>query len=81
MRTSILDRHGPDFFFYFYGVDHHNGIPRAAVEETAVRSFADTLFASDAEDGIDLDAAEWRMVFVGHPEHAVFHRAVFDAGR
>src|SRR5205807_9985811 len=50
------------------------------VEETAIGTFADALLASDAEDGIDRDSAKRRRVFVGNPEHAIFHRTVFHAG-
>ena len=28
-----------------------------------------------------MDSAEWRMIFVRNPEHAVFHWAIFHAGR
>src|SRR5580704_9375659 len=76
----FLDRHWADFFFHFHGVDHGDGVPGAAVEEAAVGAFAQALLAADAEDGIDGDAAERRMVVVGHPEHAVFYRAIFHTG-
>src|SRR5215471_1512376 len=76
-----LNRHYADFFLHFRGVDHSNGIPGAAIEEAAVWAFADALLASDAKDGVDLNAAKGWMVLIGHPEHAVFDRAVLDAGR
>ena len=72
--------HHADFFFHLSGVHHGDGIPGAAVEEGAVRTLAGALIAADAQDGIHLDAAEGRVVLIRHPEHAVFHRAVFDAG-
>src|ERR1700727_985440 len=75
-----LDRHWPDFFFHLNRVDHCNGVPGAAVEEATVGAFAQAFLAADAEDRVDLNAAERRIVLVGHPEHAVFHRAIFHAG-
>ena len=80
-RDSQLNRHRPDFLFHFNRIDHGDGVPGAAVEEAAVGAFAQALLASDAENRIDCDAAERRIVFVGHPEHAVFDRAVLHAGR
>ena len=59
--------HGADFFFDRSGVHHDDGVPRTAVEEAAIGAFAEALFATDAEDGIDLDAAKGRMVFVRDP--------------
>jgi len=67
--------------FHFGGFYHRDCIPGAAVEEAAVGTFAEALFAADAENGIDRDAAEWSAVFVRDPEHAVFHRTVFHARR
>jgi ketosteroid isomerase-like protein len=75
-----LVRHWADFFFDFGNVDHDNCIPWAAIEESALRAFTDALFAADTEYGIDFDAAEWRMVRVFDPKHAVFDGAVFHAG-
>src|SRR5579872_872196 len=80
-QRRLLDRHGTDFFFDLNGVDHDDGVPRAAIEETAVRALAEAFLAADAENGIDRNAAKWRMVFVRHPEHTVFHWAIFHAGR
>src|SRR2546421_9270440 len=74
-----LNRHGADNFFYLSDVDHYDGVPGATVQEAAVRTFADAFLAADAQDGIDLNAAEGRMIFVGYPEHAVFHGAIFHA--
>ena len=75
------DRHHADFFFHFGGLDHDDSVPWAAVEETAVGAFAEALLASDAKDGIDLDAPEGRIVFVRHPEHAIFYGTIFHTGR
>ena len=80
-REVISVRHGADFFFDFGGIDHDDGVPRAAIQETAVRAFAEALLAADAKNRIDLDAPERRIVLVRHPEHAVFHGTVLDAGR
>ena len=77
---TCLVRHYAHFFFHLRRVDHDDGVPRAAVEERAVRTLARALLTSDAEDGIDLNAAEWWVIFVGNPEHAVFHRTVLHAG-
>ena len=60
--------------------NHFDRIPRAAVEEGAVRAFAGALLTTNAEIRIDFDTAKGRMIFVGHPEHAGFDGAVFDAG-
>ena len=79
-RRCTSDRHCADFFFYFHRVNHGDGVPRAAIEEAAVGAFAQALLAADAENGIDRDAAERRIVFVRHPEHAVFYRTIFHAG-
>src|SRR5580704_1529086 len=72
--------HGADFFFDFGDVHHDDGVPGAAIEEAAVGALAEALLAADALKRIDLDAAERRIVLVGDPEHAVFDRAVLDAG-
>src|SRR5712691_7131454 len=74
-------RHRADFLFDLGDIDHDDGIPRAAIQEAPVRAFAEALLAAYALDGIDLDAPERRIVLVRHPEHAVFHRAVFHASR
>ena len=60
--------------------NHFNRIPRTAVEEGAVRTFARALLATNAKVGIDFDAAEGWMIGIGHPEHAGFDWAVLDAG-
>ena len=61
--------------------NHFNRIPRTAVEEGAVRTFARALLATNAKVGIDFDAAEGWVIFVRDPKHAGFDWAVFDAGR
>ena len=66
-----------DFFRRY----HLDGIPRAAVQKAAVRTFAGTLFAADAECRVDFDPAERGMVLVGDPVHAVGHGAIRNAGR
>jgi len=70
--------HCADCFFNFGDIHHDNRVPRAAIEETAVRTFAQALLATDAQNRIHLNTAERRMVLVRHPKHAVFHGAVFD---
>ncbi len=67
--------------FPVVGRYHFNRIPGTAVEKSTIRSFADAFLAADAEIWIDFDAAKRRMIFVGHPEHARFDRAILDAGR
>ena len=79
-RKPSSNRHRADFFFHFGRFHHRNRVPGAAVQEAAVWALAQTFLAADAEDGIDRDAAEGRIVLVGHPEHAVFHRTILDAG-
>src|SRR5947208_2636617 len=65
--------------FPIVGRNHLNCIPRTAIEEGAVRAFAGALLTANAEIRIDFDAAEGWMIFIGHPEHAGFDGAVFDA--
>ena len=72
--------HYADFFFHFDGIHHNNCIPGTAVEERSVGAFAGALFAADAEDGVDLDSPEGRVIFVRDPEHAVLDRAILHAG-
>src|SRR6266849_6984982 len=74
-------RHRSDFLFDFRDIHHDDGIPRAAIQEAAVRTFTEALFAPDALEGVNLDAPERRIVLVRHPEHAIFHRTIFNAGR
>jgi hypothetical protein len=79
LTPDFLDCHCADFFFDFDRVEHDDGIPGAAVKEAAVWAFAQAFLAADAENGIDLDAPERGIVFVRHPEHAIFDRTVLDA--
>jgi hypothetical protein len=67
--------------FPVIGRHHFDRIPRAAVKECAIWSFADALLTSDTEIRVYFDAPEWRMIFIGHPEHARFDGAVLDASR
>lgn len=67
--------------FPIVGRHHFNRIPGTAVEESAIRTFADAFLAADAEIWIDFNAAKRRVVFVWHPEHTGFNRAVLDTGR
>ena len=78
--SGFLDRHWPDFFLYLNRIDHGDRVPRTTVEETSVWTFAQAFLAADAQDRIDLDAAKRRMIFVRHPEHAIFDWAIFHAG-
>jgi len=80
-RSKFSKGHRPNGFFHFRRIHHNDGVPRTAIQKAAVRSFADTLLTTDTQNWIHLDAAERRMVFVRNPEHAIFHRAVFNAGR
>src|SRR6266700_6275716 len=81
IRRVISIRHRADFFFHFRDVHHHDGVPRAAVQEAAVGAFAEAFLAPEALEGINLDAPERRIVLVRHPEHAVFHWTVLHARR
>src|ERR1035438_8571760 len=64
--------------FYSY---RFSGVPGSAIQKSSVRTLAGALLAADAEDRIDLDTAERQMVFIGHPVHAIGHRATGHAGR
>src|SRR5438552_400928 len=55
-------------------------LSRPAIEEASILPFADALLAGDAENRINLNAPKRRMEFILHPEHAGFHRAIFNAG-
>src|SRR6202158_1802754 len=78
-RLSI--RHCPDGLFDFRDIHHHDGVPRAAIQEASVRPLAEALLASDAQNRIHLDAPKRKIILVRHPEHAVFHRAILHASR
>jgi len=71
-----LKRHHADFFFDLRRFHHRNRIPGTAVQETSIWAFAYAFLAANAENGIHLNAAEWGMVFVRHPEHAGFDGAI-----
>src|SRR5438445_3617596 len=47
--------------FDLLGRDHFDGVPRAAVEEGAVRPLARALLAADTGGGVHFNAAEGRM--------------------
>src|ERR1700728_3528044 len=66
--------------FDVFDGNHFDGIPGAAVEEGTVGPLADTFLTADAEHRVHLDAAEGRMVFIGHPIHAIGHGAIGHAG-
>src|SRR6476646_253687 len=80
MSRLISDRHlkTDDGLDFFYG-HHLDGIPRATIQESAIRAFAGAFLAADAKHGIDLDVAEWRMILVGNPVHAIGNRAIWHA--
>ena len=79
-ELEVLNRHRSHFLLHLSRVDHYNRIPRASVQEAPIRPFAKALLASNAKNGIDLNASEWRMILVRHPEHAVFNGTIFHAG-
>src|ERR1700694_2250103 len=60
---------------------HVNGVPRAAFQKRAVGAFAGAKFATDAEQGIDDNAAKGRLVFGRSPKHAIRDRGILDASR
>ena len=64
----------------FFRRHHLDGIPRAAIKKAAVRAFAGTLLAADAERGVHLNPAERRMVLIGNPVHAVGDGAIRNTG-
>ena len=61
--------------------DHVDCIPRAAFQERAIRAFAGAEFASDAQQGVNDNAAERRMILIWRPIHAVRNGAVLNARR
>ena len=71
---------GAEAGFDFFGGDHFDGVPGAAVEERAVGAFGGTLLAPDAELRINFDAAEGWVVLIGDPVHAVGDGAIGHAG-
>src|SRR6267378_1898475 len=62
-------RHRSDDFLHFRDVHHHDSVPRAAIEEASIRSLAHALLASDAKNGVHVDASERRIILIRHPEH------------
>jgi hypothetical protein len=60
---------------------HFDCIPGTPIQECAIWSFADTFLTANAEIRINFDASEWRVIFVGDPEHAGFNGAVLNASR
>ena len=69
------------YSFPVIGGNHLDRVPGTTIEERAIRTFARTLLAPDAEIRIDFDSAERRMIFVGHPEHAGLDRTILDTRR
>jgi hypothetical protein len=67
--------------FPILGGNHFDSVPRTTIQEGAIRSFADALLATNAEIGINFDAPEGWVIFVGHPEHTRLNGAILDAGR
>src|SRR6185295_19599513 len=48
-----LDRHlDADFGFHIFDRHHLDGVPRAPIEECAIRSLADTFLAADAQERV-----------------------------
>ena len=60
---------------------HLDRVPWTAIEKSPVRTFAGAFLTADAEVGIDFDSSKRRMVFVRHPEHTRFNRAILDTRR
>ena len=60
---------------------HLDRVPGTTIEKRAIRTFARTLLAADAEVGIDFDSAKRRVILIGHPEHARFDRTILDTRR
>jgi len=80
LTDTILVAHGPDFFFHYRNIHHDDRVPRASVEEGALWTLTEALLTSDALQGVYLDAAERWMIVIRYPKHAIFHRAILDAG-
>lgn len=75
-----LVAHRANFLFHFRNVDHDDCVPRASVQESSLGTLAEAFLAADAEDGVDLDAAERWMIIIRNPEHAIFDRTILYAG-
>jgi len=80
-RHWPLERHYSDFLLHFDRIHHHNRIPGTTIEEGSLRTLAGAFVAANAENRVHLDPTKGRMVLIWNPKHAVFHRAVFHAGR
>ena|ERR1700687_3344159 len=79
-KPQRLVAHRPDFFFHFRNIHHDYRVPRAAIEEAPVWAFPEALLTADALKGVYLDAAVGWMIVIRDPKHAIFHRAILDAG-
>lgn len=67
--------------FPIVGWHHLNRVPGTAVEESAIRSFANAFLTADTEIRINFNAAKGRMILVRDPKHARFDGAIFNARR
>src|SRR5947199_9987648 len=63
-KRLLSERHHPDFCFQFGRIHYRAGIPRAAIEEASIRSFAVALLAADAQDRVNLNGATRGIVFI-----------------
>src|SRR5579864_8784249 len=79
--NRALNRHRSHFLLHLSRVYHNNGVPRAPIQEASIRPLADALLAADAENRIYLNSPKRRIVFIRHPEHAVFYRTILHASR
>src|SRR5687768_9734904 len=67
--------------FPVIGRHHLNCIPGTPIQERAVGSLANAFLTADAEIGINFNTTEWRVIFVGDPEHAGFDGTILDTRR
>jgi hypothetical protein len=67
--------------FPIIGGHHFDCVPGTAIQKRAIWSLADAFLAANAQIRINFDPSEWRMIFVGHPEHAGFNGTVLNASR
>ena len=79
-KPRRLVAHGADFFFHFRNIHHDYCVPWASVEECALWTLTKALLASDALQRVYFDAAERWMIVIRYPKHAIFDRAILDAG-
>jgi len=77
----VSDSHLSHDRFNLFGGDHLNSIPGATIEKGPVGPFAGALLAANTEKGIDLDVTKGRMIFIGDPEHTIFHWTIGNASR